>query len=128
MAAEMDVDYEEDNSKHQKSSKTDNTIRSKKAQLKQLLTKPMLPFGVSKKYITGGLIEGLADRIIENNKGKVLNVICMILADVWIMQVKTNCFRRKLRPKHWRIFVRVVVVVVVVVVKVKVVVNRHLYI
>ncbi|KAJ8653378.1 hypothetical protein O0I10_010924 [Lichtheimia ornata] len=70
MAAEMDVDYEEDNSKHQKSSKTDNTIRSKKAQLKQLLTKPMLPFGVSKKYITGGLIEGLADRIIENNKGK----------------------------------------------------------
>lgn len=83
MAAEMDVDYEEDNSKHQKSSKTDNTIRSKKAQLKQLLTKPMLPFGVSKKYITGGLIEGLADRIIENNKGKLnWNVICMILTDV----------------------------------------------
>lgn len=79
MAAEMDVDYEEDN-KNQKSSKTDNKIRSKKAQLKELLAKPMLPFGVSKKYITGGLIEGLADRIIENSKGNgiVLNVICMI--------------------------------------------------
>ena len=69
MAAEMDVDYEPDNT-HQPSSKTDNKLRSKKGQLKQLLTKPMLPFGVSKKYITGGVIEGLADRIIENNKGK----------------------------------------------------------
>ncbi|KAI7875570.1 P-loop containing nucleoside triphosphate hydrolase protein [Lichtheimia hyalospora FSU 10163] len=69
MAAEMDVDYEPDNT-HQPSSKTDNKIRSKKGQLKQLLTKPMLPFGVSQKYITGGVIEGLADRIIENNKGK----------------------------------------------------------
>ncbi|RCI01185.1 ATP-dependent RNA helicase [Rhizopus azygosporus] len=79
LAQEMDVDFDEDmmqGNGHQKSNKELQREKAKvnglKNQLNQLLQKPILPAGVSRKFLTGGLVSGLVDRLIENKDQKVL--------------------------------------------------------
>ncbi|KAI9320389.1 P-loop containing nucleoside triphosphate hydrolase protein [Dichotomocladium elegans] len=70
MAEEMDVEYDDDEEDEDrtKGKKNKAKIHSKKSELKHLLAMPMLPFGVSRKYFTGGQVEGLADIILQNSK------------------------------------------------------------
>lgn len=73
MANEVGIEYDEDEHGGGKKSKKNDSkaiIHAKKAELKNLLAQPMLPFGVSKKYLTGSVISDLVNRLIENNKGK----------------------------------------------------------
>ncbi|KAI9476623.1 P-loop containing nucleoside triphosphate hydrolase protein [Zychaea mexicana] len=72
MAEEMDVEFDEE--EHTKPNKKSSKIKilNKKGELKHLLAQPMLPFGVSRKYITNGIITDLVDRLIENNKDVLL--------------------------------------------------------
>ncbi|KAI8139452.1 P-loop containing nucleoside triphosphate hydrolase protein [Fennellomyces sp. T-0311] len=72
MAEELDVEYDEE--EHKKPNKRSNKIQlqNKKAELKHLLSQPMLPFGVSRKYLTSSTVTDLVDRLIENNKDVLL--------------------------------------------------------
>ncbi|KAI8883890.1 P-loop containing nucleoside triphosphate hydrolase protein [Backusella circina FSU 941] len=75
MAKEMDIDFDEDTMKargHQKSNQELEKGRAKahrlKAELAHLLKQPMLPRGVSKKFITGGrLMKNDADSLLPGH-------------------------------------------------------------
>ena len=71
MAQEMDVEFDEEEHTKPNKNSAKFKVQNKKAELKHLLSQPMLPFGVSRKYLTGGVITDLVDRLIENNKGKM---------------------------------------------------------
>ncbi|CEP11910.1 hypothetical protein [Parasitella parasitica] len=73
MAKEMDVDFDEDTMKgkgYQKSAEDIQKGKVKaqnlKSKLAHLLKQPILPAGVSKKFLTGGLISDLVDRLMKN--------------------------------------------------------------
>jgi ATP-dependent RNA helicase DDX24/MAK5 len=73
MAKEMDIDYDEDTMQVKGRQKSNNELqkdRAKanrlKAELSHLLKQPMLPRGVSKKFITGGVIADLAERMMKS--------------------------------------------------------------
>ncbi|KAI9248869.1 P-loop containing nucleoside triphosphate hydrolase protein [Phascolomyces articulosus] len=72
MAEEMDVEFDEEEHTKPNNNASKVKIQNKKAELKHLLSQPMLPFGVSRKYLTGGVITDLVDRLIENNKDVLL--------------------------------------------------------
>ncbi|CAG8666418.1 9671_t:CDS:10, partial [Ambispora leptoticha] len=76
-ARDLDVDVEEDllnnkrgNDKNDDDGSNINTknvkakIKSMKAQLKSLLAETLIPRGISKKYLTGGVMPDLADRLL----------------------------------------------------------------
>ena len=71
MAEEMDVEFDEEEHTKPNKNSAKFKVQNKKAELKHLLSQPMLPFGVSRKYLTGGVITDLVDRLIENNKGNM---------------------------------------------------------
>ncbi|KAG1053060.1 hypothetical protein G6F43_004834 [Rhizopus delemar] len=78
LAKEMDVDFDEDMMQgkgHQKSEKELQKERARAAGLKnklnQLLQKSILPAGVSRKFLAGGLVSDLIERLMEN-KDKTL--------------------------------------------------------
>jgi ATP-dependent RNA helicase DDX24/MAK5 len=73
MAKEMDVDFDEDTMQgkgHQKSDEELQKAKVKAANLKNklghLLKEPILPAGVSMKFLTGGVISDLVDRLMKN--------------------------------------------------------------
>lgn len=77
MAREMDLDVSDeevdpDEGKKKKNGKDDITLRNKKNELKQLLAQPMLPQGVSMRYLTGSVVADLVERLLENNDKDVL--------------------------------------------------------
>ncbi|CAO3636440.1 unnamed protein product [Mucor hiemalis] len=79
MAKEMDVDFDEDTMQgkgYQKSS--DELQRAKvkslnlRNKLAHLLKQPILPAGVSMKFLTGGLVSDLVDRLMKNETSEIL--------------------------------------------------------
>ncbi|KAI8970118.1 P-loop containing nucleoside triphosphate hydrolase protein [Mycotypha africana] len=79
MAKEMDIEFDEETMQgkgHQKSDKELEKARVKvmnlKNQLHQLLKQPILPAGVSAKFLTGGVIADLAERLLNNDDQKLL--------------------------------------------------------
>ena len=46
-------------------------IKSLKAQLKTLLSQPVIPRGISTKYITSGVVRDLADRLLDEKTRKL---------------------------------------------------------
>ncbi|CAO3703829.1 unnamed protein product [Rhizopus stolonifer] len=79
MAKEMDVDFDEDTMQgkgHQKSASELQKERNRAANLKNklnfLLQKSILPAGVSRKFLAGGLVSDLVSRLIENKDQKTL--------------------------------------------------------
>lgn len=73
MAKEMDVDFDEDTMQgkgHQKSQEELQAAKVKalnlKNKLNHMLKQPILPAGVSMKFLTGGLISDLVDRLMKN--------------------------------------------------------------
>ncbi|KAI9482776.1 MAG: P-loop containing nucleoside triphosphate hydrolase protein [Benjaminiella poitrasii] len=79
MAKEMDVEFDEDTMQgkgHQKSSeqlqKAKMRAKSLKYELDELLKQPILPAGVSTKFLTGSVVADLVDRLLKNETQKVL--------------------------------------------------------
>lgn len=79
MAKEMDVDFDEDTMQgkgYQKSAeelhKGKVKAQSLKNKLSHLLKQPILPAGVSMKFLTGGHISDLVDRLMKNESKCVL--------------------------------------------------------
>ncbi|KAI8645612.1 P-loop containing nucleoside triphosphate hydrolase protein [Parasitella parasitica] len=75
MAKEMDVDFDEDTMKGKGYQKSVEDIQKGKVKaqnlnnkLAHLLKQPILPAGVSKKFLTGGLISDLVDRLMKCEK------------------------------------------------------------
>lgn len=73
MAKEMDVDFDEDTMQgkgYQKSAedlhKDKVKAQSLRNKLNHLLKEPILPAGVSMKFLTGGVISDLVDRLMKN--------------------------------------------------------------
>ncbi|KAI8073307.1 P-loop containing nucleoside triphosphate hydrolase protein [Gongronella butleri] len=73
MADEMDIEFDEEavlgkNKAGRQQNKNDKHGKAQqmRAQLTQLLKKPILPVGASARYITGTAIAGLAERIMDN--------------------------------------------------------------
>lgn len=73
MAKEMDVDFDEETMQgkgYQKSADELQNAKVKALNLKNklahLLKQPILPAGVSKKFLTGGLVTDLVDRLMKN--------------------------------------------------------------
>ncbi|CAO0793263.1 unnamed protein product [Mucor circinelloides] len=79
MAKEMDVDFDEDTMQgkgYQKSAeelhKGKVKAQSLKNKLSHLLKQPILPAGVSMKFLTGGHISDLVDRLMKNETHELL--------------------------------------------------------
>lgn len=76
MAREMDLDVSDEevdpDQGKKKNGKDETVLRNKKAELKHLLAQPMLPQGVSTRYLTGGIVADLVERLLENNDRDVL--------------------------------------------------------
>lgn len=79
MAKDMDVDFDEETMQgkgYQKSSedlhKDKVKAQSLKNKLAHLLKQPILPAGVSMKFLTGGLISDLVDRLMKNESKCIL--------------------------------------------------------
>lgn len=79
MAKEADLDFDEDMLDTKKDDDDDAPakkrkkaqVNAKKAELQALLSKPMLPMGVSGRYLTSSVVSDLVDRLLEN-EGKVV--------------------------------------------------------
>ncbi|KAF1796250.1 P-loop containing nucleoside triphosphate hydrolase protein [Mucor lusitanicus] len=79
MAKEMDVDFDEDTMQgkgYQKSAedlhKGKVKAQSLRNKLNHLLKQPILPAGVSMKFLTGGVISDLVDRLMKNETHELL--------------------------------------------------------
>ncbi|KAI8335604.1 P-loop containing nucleoside triphosphate hydrolase protein [Blakeslea trispora] len=73
MAKEMDVEFDEDSMQgkgHHKSQEELDRQKNKANQLKQQLTtllqQPILPAGISAKFLTGGVVADLAERLMKS--------------------------------------------------------------
>lgn len=87
MAKEADLDFDEDMLDKKKKDNDDDgpskkrkkaQINAKRAELEALLSKPMLPMGVSGRYLTSSMVSDLVDRLLEN-EGKKSSIEIMIL-------------------------------------------------
>ncbi|KAI7898310.1 P-loop containing nucleoside triphosphate hydrolase protein [Cokeromyces recurvatus] len=79
MAKEMDVEFDEETMQgkgHQKSEeqlqKAKMRAKALKHELEEQLKQPILPAGVSTKFLTGGVINDLVERLLMNDTQKVL--------------------------------------------------------
>ncbi|KAL7308273.1 ATP-dependent RNA helicase [Mucor circinelloides] len=79
MAKEMDVDFDEDTMQGKGYQKSEEELhkgkvkaQSLKNKLSHLLKQPILPAGVSMKFLTGGHISDLVDRLMKNETHELL--------------------------------------------------------
>ncbi|RCH82947.1 ATP-dependent RNA helicase, partial [Rhizopus stolonifer] len=79
MAQEMDVEFDEETMQgkgHNKSQEELQKQKTKAAKLKHqlagLLKQPILPAGVSPKFLTGGIVSDLAERLMKNTNHELL--------------------------------------------------------
>jgi ATP-dependent RNA helicase DDX24/MAK5 len=73
MAKDMDVDFDEDTMQGKGHNKSDDELQRAKVKalnlknkLAHLLKQPILPAGMSTKFLTGGLVTDLVERLLKN--------------------------------------------------------------
>ncbi|KAI8379899.1 P-loop containing nucleoside triphosphate hydrolase protein [Choanephora cucurbitarum] len=79
MAKEMDVEFDEDtmqgkgyNKSQEELSKQKKKTDQLKSQLAVLLKQPILPAGISAKFLTGGVVADLAERLMKHTSHELL--------------------------------------------------------
>jgi ATP-dependent RNA helicase DDX24/MAK5 len=85
MAKDMDVDFDEDTMQGKGYQKSDEELQKAKVKalnlknkLNHLLKQPILPAGVSMKFLTGGLISDLVDRLMKNESKFIINHVVFL--------------------------------------------------
>ncbi|CAG8458870.1 16842_t:CDS:10 [Cetraspora pellucida] len=84
VAEDLEVDLDDDllfnkkeiNKGRQNNDPVKHKIQSLKLQLKRLLSQPLVPRGVSTKYLTSGIVRDLADRLLDGSScnSKILGI------------------------------------------------------